>query len=571
MKFLFVTYRWGRDLTGGAEIHHRRLVDDLVEQGHDVHVWTTTGREIPPVAHWGVDWQAGYLEGEEIDEQGVHVCRFPLDSTPRLLLGLGGKYLERRLEDVPYPPEKLAQVLHAELNRTRQNTNPELILWDGWHHPEPTAAGLTRWSKACAFFVVKTQGKSLALKITAMASEKKTLAIFYGETLLKRETVSGEFSLTVPLPELFDSTTPIRLETSALRPLKDHRTLGIYLRSAELLDDAGNPIAKANLADDLRSIGRRNFEHWLPCLMERAASITPHLCGMFDWLRGPRSKALKRALQTVPADVDLVVACNYPWAIIPLVAENCKAPWAAMALWHLEDEYYAWPHYLAALKKARFVLANTPFSAHHFFEPNGIPAPFVGPGIPPLNTTIPKEPSNEHRPFRVLTVCRKSGEKRYDLVIEAVGLLRAKGVELELTLIGPDGDYLPVPEWVNYRGRVDDAALAKAYAECSVFVLLSETESFGMVVAEAWLHGKPVIVNRHCGPVASLVNDSVDGFSVGTAEDCAERLLYLKNAPTIAQKMGALGKLKTEEHYMQQSATQRFLAAVEEFGGSGVV
>ena len=39
-RFLFVAYRWGDDPTGGAEIHHRRLVKDLIELGHNVEVWT---------------------------------------------------------------------------------------------------------------------------------------------------------------------------------------------------------------------------------------------------------------------------------------------------------------------------------------------------------------------------------------------------------------------------------------------------------------------------------------------------------------------------------------------------
>lgn len=573
MKFLFVTYRWGRDLTGGAEIHHRRLADDLVALGHEVHVWTTTGRDLPAVAHWGVDWQAGYIESDEVDEEGIHLRRFPIDRTPRMLLGLAAKYLERCFDDVHYPSDMMERLLSEELKRITDAAElPRVFLWEGWHHPEVTPLGLARWSKSRASLVVQSEGSSTQprkLLITGVAPDKKKLTVSHESTTLCSETVSGEFELLVPLPNTEEPALLLQLETSAFRPLKDHRTLGFFLRSVELVaeDAPTQPLASANLAEDLRAVGRRNFPIWMQCLEQRAQHLTPHLCGMFDWLRGPRSKALKRALEHIPQDVDLVVACNFPWSIIPMVAEHCQKPWAAMALWHLEDEYYAWPHYFQALKKARFVLANTPFSAEQFFKPHGINAPFIGPGIPPLKPGPTSEPKTaEERPFTVLTVCRKSGEKRYDLVIEAVALLREEGLAIEFTLIGPDADSLPVPEWVNYRGRVSDDELQAAYEDCNVFALLSETESFGMVVAEAWLHGKPVIVNRHCGPVASLVEEGVNGFAVASAKECAERLRDLALNPEKGRQLGAQGKQITERQYLQRAATERFLAAIEEAG-----
>ncbi|MGF1573547.1 MAG: glycosyltransferase family 4 protein [Sumerlaeia bacterium] len=583
MKFLFVTYRWGRDLTGGAEIHHRRLVDDLIQLGHTVEVWTTTGRDIPAVAHWGVDWQQGFLEGEEVDEQGVIVRRFPLDRTPRMLVGLSAKYMERRLNDVPFSPELLSQLLQAEFQRLeRMDEGANVFLWSGWHHPEIDAMGISRWSKPTAEIALQLTGlekKSLELCLKGTTPEKKKLRAFCGEKLLNCEIVNGDFNFSIPLQEITDSTAVIRIETAAFRPLKDHRTLGVFVRGVTLgrkpetigQSISVQPITSANLSEDFRAVGRRHFDLWIECLLNRADKFTPHMCSMFDWLRGPRNKALKRGLETIPQDVDFVVACNFPWSVIPMVAQVCKAPWAAMALWHLEDEYYAWPHYLQALKKARFVLANTPYSSQAFFEKQGIIAPFIGPGIPPLKqiekqseSPTLKNTSEENTSFNVLTVCRKSGEKRYDLVIEAVDLLRDKGLGVDFTLIGPDADGLPVPEWVNYLGRVNDDELASAYEKCNVFVLLSETESFGMVVAEAWLYGKPVIVNRHCGPIASLVNEGENGFTVRTAQECAQRIEALINNPDLAKALGANGRDKTEKNYLQRSATERFLAAVEQ-------
>ncbi|MDX1970939.1 MAG: glycosyltransferase family 4 protein [Candidatus Sumerlaeia bacterium] len=575
MKFLFVLYRFGRDITGGAEIHHRRLIDDLLLLGHKVEVWTTTGKEIPPVGHWGVDWQSGYPEGTEVEkETGLVIRRFGMDRVPRLILALTAKHVEHKLDELKYHPELLAK-LHA-VEYTTERKAPFLDLWTGWHHPENSPEGPARWSGSTARFMLGHDGEAETLVLEGSTPEPKQLHLQLAPGLLLKKTVSGMFKWEVPLKELAPGIHEVTLSTSGTKPLRDHRVLGFYLKSAELLNKKGVPVCNANIGEDVRSIGRRHFHEWIPLLEERASRISQQTCGWFDWLRGPRSSALKNALRNVPEDVDLVVACNFPWSVIPLVAEQCKRPWAAMALWHLEDDYYHWPHYTAALRKAAFVLANTPFSEREFFTPRGITARFVGPGIPPLkkpaSSPSPKTgtlySTKETKPgFRMLTVSRKSGEKRYQLIVEAVELLREQQPQLNatLTFIGPDGDGAPLPPWVDYRGRVDDEALAEAYAESDVFLLLSDSESFGMVVAEAWLHGKPVIVNRHCGPVASLVDEGENGFAVGTVEECCARLKELAADADLRQRLGAAGKLKTEREYLQRAATLRFLKAAEEF------
>ena len=53
-------------------------------------------------------------------------------------------------------------------------------------------------------------------------------------------------------------------------------------------------------------------------------------------------------------------------------------------------------------------------------------------------------------------------------------------------------------------GRVDDAALARAYASADLFVLPSRHEGYGIVYAEALAAGLPVIACE-VGPVAELV------------------------------------------------------------------
>ena len=55
---------------------------------------------------------------------------------------------------------------------------------------------------------------------------------------------------------------------------------------------------------------------------------------------------------------------------------------------------------------------------------------------------------------------------------------------------------LGLADAVHFRGRVDDQALADAYAEADVLVVTSEHEGFCVPVVEAMAHGLPVVAYR---------------------------------------------------------------------------
>jgi len=96
-----------------------------------------------------------------------------------------------------------------------------------------------------------------------------------------------------------------------------------------------------------------------------------------------------------------------------------------------------------------------------------------------------------------------------------------------------------------------------------VFVLMSESESFGMVLAEAWLRGKPVIANAACGPAASLVDEVNDGLLARDAPSLARAIASLLDDPQAAREMGARGREKAGRAFTQRAATLRFLVAIE--------
>lgn len=112
--------------------------------------------------------------------------------------------------------------------------------------------------------------------------------------------------------------------------------------------------------------------------------------------------------------------------------------------------------------------------------------------------------------------------KNIKRVVEAVSLLREQKGYKDLTfrIIGggsDKGNEIQMlidnhPEFIEYMGRiVDKNQLMSAMRECSLFVMPSIHETFGLVYVEALTQGLPVIYSK---------NDGIDGYfdkSVGIA------------------------------------------------------
>jgi glycosyltransferase involved in cell wall biosynthesis len=90
---------------------------------------------------------------------------------------------------------------------------------------------------------------------------------------------------------------------------------------------------------------------------------------------------------------------------------------------------------------------------------------------------------------------------------------------------------------------LSDAAKRDFFAGIDAFCLPSRTDSFGLVVLEAWANGKPVVVYRAGGP-ADIVRDGVDGFVVkcGDVAELRAKLFHLATDRELAKQMGEVGR-----------------------------
>lgn len=172
-------------------------------------------------------------------------------------------------------------------------------------------------------------------------------------------------------------------------------------------------------------------------------------------------------------------------------------------------------------------------------------------------------------PLRILTVARLSRQKSIDTLLDALGILRARGLAARLTVVG-DGDQraaleqraraLNVEPPVEFLGMRPQSELPAHYAGCDVFVLPSQREGLGLALAEALLGGAPVIAARS-GGVTDIVRDGETGllFPERDAGALAAALETYARDPERAARLAVNGRALVLERFTPARVAQQFL------------
>lgn len=132
-----------------------------------------------------------------------------------------------------------------------------------------------------------------------------------------------------------------------------------------------------------------------------------------------------------------------------------------------------------------------------------------------------------------------------------VDLLHAtEGARLRLVLAGPDmpnfrraWEAFPAKDRVTRLGRLSNAQKCDFFTGIDVFALPSRSDSFGLVLLEAWANGKPNVCYRAGGP-ADLIRDAQDGLLVrcGDVDGLAEGVARLSANVALRRRLGEAGR-----------------------------
>ena len=159
--------------------------------------------------------------------------------------------------------------------------------------------------------------------------------------------------------------------------------------------------------------------------------------------------------------------------------------------------------------------------------------------------------------FAVGWVGRMTAVKRGDYVLEGFKLLRDRGVDATLCLVGDGPDRPQLERKAHELGIVRDILflgyqedVAPLYAAFDALVLPSGNEGTPVSVIEALAAGRPVVATR-VGGVPDVVRDGEDGFLVdaGATDDLAERLSRLAADPALRERLGAAGRARVVPRY----------------------
>ena len=85
-----------------------------------------------------------------------------------------------------------------------------------------------------------------------------------------------------------------------------------------------------------------------------------------------------------------------------------------------------------------------------------------------------------------------------------------------------------------------------ALGEALCLVNMSESESFGIVLLESWLAGRPVIAQRRCLAFADLVRDGENGMLAESAEDVARAIAAYLGDEALVRRHAEKGRAVAE-------------------------
>jgi colanic acid/amylovoran biosynthesis glycosyltransferase len=172
---------------------------------------------------------------------------------------------------------------------------------------------------------------------------------------------------------------------------------------------------------------------------------------------------------------------------------------------------------------------------------------------------------------RILTVGRLDPLKGHATLIEALLLLRQRGQDFDLSIVGSGPERADLERRVHdsglddavaFRGSIAHDSLPEVYADADVFCLPSYSEGVPVVLMEAMAAGLPVISTRITG-IPELV-DAQSGFLVepGSPQQLAEALAAaLGSSHEDRTAMGTHGRRVVLEGF-NRSATAVALAHV---------
>jgi len=189
---------------------------------------------------------------------------------------------------------------------------------------------------------------------------------------------------------------------------------------------------------------------------------------------------------------------------------------------------------------------------------------------------------NDAHPYKVLYVSIIDQYKHQWHVVEAIAILRKKGLPIELDLVGPA--YPPAlrrlnttiafvdaeRHWVHYHGAIAFDELHHQYAQADLGLFASSCENMPNILLETMASGLPIACSNR-GPMPEILGRAGVYFDPEQPDDIARVLLELIESPQLRTKLSKLSYASAQQYSWQRCADETFgflNAVAQEYKGS---
>ena len=292
-----------------------------------------------------------------------------------------------------------------------------------------------------------------------------------------------------------------------------------------------------------------------------------------QWMRaqGPMSTPLFDFLAAHRDEYDAFIFFGYLYATtyygLPLVRE--KAFLAPLA----HDE---WPIYLSMwdrlFAQPRALIFNT--AAEREFLRQRFPTvradgPVIGVGIEPPAETAGSEFRERYElaePF-LLYVGRVDAAKGCATLFEYFQRARADGaLKHKLVLIGREVMPIPFDENILHLGFLPDEEKWGALSACDWLMMPSPNESLSMALLEAWIVGRPALVNAACDVLVAHCRAAHGGLWYRDYEEWLSALSF--GDGKLLQALGRNARAYVEREYSWKRVESDYLRCIAPVGDS---
>ena len=189
---------------------------------------------------------------------------------------------------------------------------------------------------------------------------------------------------------------------------------------------------------------------------------------------------------------------------------------------------------------------------------------------------------NDTHPYRVLYVSIIDQYKHQWHVVEAIAILRKKGLPIELDLVGPANlgalqrlnatiDCVDVGRhWVHCHGPIAFDELHHQHTQADLGLFASSCENMPNILLEIMASGLPIACSNK-GPMPEILGQAGVYFDPEQPDDIARALLELIESPQLRTELSKLSYASAQKYSWQRCADETFgflNVVVQEYKGS---